>query len=231
MSNLKKYLTTWWIPILTYIGLQIVHILGLKFASSFVFKLFPFLLVPVAVSIAISSLVILVKHKWYTAVGQLFVGLFIVIFFYVLNPRDAYFLSLKIPDNIEYKVPLDLKTQNSTDSIMTLSQKHGEFIIANYAQGGHYKIFIWVNPKEEGRIYLKAFEEKGNIPLSADRLRDKTETKVINDELKCYSSEFTIYEGAWENYYIARIEVWFNPINGDDYKLNDELYRVEGWIR
>lgn len=227
-----KYLKTWWIPILTYIGLQIIYIIGLLSGSRFIFKLFPFLLIPVAISIALSSLAILIKHKWYLAIGQGLVGLLIVVFFYVFfYPRDLFFSHLGIPDNMEYMTPIDLQTQNSADSIMTLNLENGKFILANYGQGGMYKTFVWINPKEEGRIYIKVFEAKGNISLTNDRIRKASEIKVVKDELRCYSQEFTIYDGVWECYYLGRIEVWFNPKNGEDYKLLDEIYRIEGWIR
>ncbi len=232
MKNyINKYFKTWWIPIITYIGLQEIYVRGLRYGSRVFFILFPYILVPVAISIFISSLVILVKKKWYVAIGQVFLGIVIVLFYYVLPSRDIFFSNLKIPDNIEYKTPIDLQTPNSANSIMTLSRENGEFFIANYGQGGMYKTFVWISPKEEGRIYVKAFEAKGNIPLTNDRIRKATELKVVKGELRCYSQEFTIYDGVWKSYYLGRIEIWFNPTNGEDYKLADELYKIEGWIR
>ena len=44
--------------------------------------------------------------------------------------------------------------------------------------------------------------------------------------------EFTIYEGDWEDYYAARIEVWhYDKATGKEKKLVEKIYRVEGWMR
>ena len=46
-----------------------------------------------------------------------------------------------------------------------------------------------------------------------------------------YSAEFTIYEGSWGDKYGARIELWFKPDNGKEFKVNQKNYIVEGWMR
>lgn len=41
-----------------------------------------------------------------------------------------------------------------------------------------------------------------------------------------------IYEGSWGDKYGARIELWFEPLNGSkDYKITERNYIVEGWMR
>lgn len=43
---------------------------------------------------------------------------------------------------------------------------------------------------------------------------------------------FTIYEGDWGDYYAARIEVWHkDAATGEETKLCEKTYRVEGWMR
>ena len=54
----------------------------------------------------------------------------------------------------------------------------------------------------------------------------KTFSQVVDKK------EFTIYEGDWGDYYAARIEVWHRDANtGEEKKLMDKVYRVEGWMR
>ena len=74
-----------------------------------------------------------------------------------------------------------------------------------------------------------------NIPLSEDRLEERSRveidsttsfTKLVNKQ------EFTIYEGDWEDYYAARVEVWYrNAATKQERKLLEKVYRVEGWMR
>ena len=45
-------------------------------------------------------------------------------------------------------------------------------------------------------------------------------------------TEFTIYEGNWEQYYAARIEAWFKPDSGGpERKLTERIFKIEGWMR
>jgi hypothetical protein len=46
----------------------------------------------------------------------------------------------------------------------------------------------------------------------------------------------TIFElvggiGSWGDKYGARIELWFEPLNGNNYKITERNYIVEGWMR
>lgn len=232
-SIIKTYFRTWWIPILTLIGLLILIVFGLLNGSRLVFKIYPYLTIIICTSIVISFLIILFSKKWYFAIAQLFIGVFIILTFYLMfYPSDILFSNLEIPNNIEYKIPTELQTRNSADSILSLNERNSEFIIANYGQPGMYKSFIFINPKENGTVFLKAFEAVGNIELSSDRLREKTEINLKKNDSRTYSQEFTIYEGVWGSKYVARFELWFIPENRQkEYKLSEELFLIEGWIR
>lgn len=49
---------------------------------------------------------------------------------------------------------------------------------------------------------------------------------------KYSGEEDNIYEGDWDDYYAARIEVWFkNAETNQESKLLEKVYRVEGWMR
>ena len=43
---------------------------------------------------------------------------------------------------------------------------------------------------------------------------------------------FTIYEGDFEHYYAARVEVWHrDAATHQERKLAEKIYRVDGWMR
>ena len=51
-------------------------------------------------------------------------------------------------------------------------------------------------------------------------------TQLVNKK------RFTIYEGDWEDYYAARIEVWHKDASTQkETKLLEKVYRVDGWMR
>ena len=95
------------------------------------------------------------------------------------------------------------------------------------------KMLIWTELiTGKGNFYIKAFEVTSNDHLSADRMKIKSKVNVENLESKLYSGEIMIYEGSWGDKYGARIELWFEPLNGSkDYKITERNYIVEGWMR
>lgn len=110
------------------------------------------------------------------------------------------------------------------------------FVLRDDVQPGIYNLTLRVNPGEAGTVYLKAFEVTENLPLSVGRLEDRSNERVgwsENPEEKFLSEvEFTIYEGDWEKYYAARFEVWFRPASGgEERKLMERIYKIEGWMR
>ena len=74
-----------------------------------------------------------------------------------------------------------------------------------------------------------------NLPLSEDSI--PVRSKVTIDSTIAFSQlvhnkSFTIYEGDWDDYYAARIEVWFqNKETKEECKLLEKVYRVDGWMR
>ncbi len=103
-------------------------------------------------------------------------------------------------------------------------------------QPGLYDSELWLNPGEPGMIYFKAFEVTQEIPLSADRLTERSNEWVgwsdAPNELFLSNTHFTIYEGDWGQPYAARFEVWFAPdAGGPDRRLMEKVFQVEGWQR
>jgi len=58
-------------------------------------------------------------------------------------------------------------------------------------------------------------------------------SKVIVDDLESqiWKGEFTIYEGDWGDKYGSRIELWYQPSDGQEYKVEERNFIIEGWQR
>lgn len=103
-------------------------------------------------------------------------------------------------------------------------------------QPGIYDTRIWVNPGEAGLIYLKAFEVTKGTPLSAGRLKTRSNEWIgwskTPAELFFSNTHITLNEGDWGKPYAARFELWFVPDSGKtERKLLDRVFKVEGWQR
>ncbi len=111
-----------------------------------------------------------------------------------------------------------------------------EIHLAKFMQGGIYQVRAFVNPGETRRAYLKVFEATKNTPLSADRIQQRSISRIgwstnLSEKFR-YQSEITVYEGDWGTFYPARFELWFAPDSGNsERKLVDRIFRIEGWQR
>jgi len=106
----------------------------------------------------------------------------------------------------------------------------------NGMQPGIYVACYALNPGAPGSVYLKAFEVTQGTPLSVQRLRYSSETRMAwsenPEERFSASAGFTIYEGDWGKPYAARFEVWFKPDDGSpERKLAERIFKIEGWQR
>ena len=102
-------------------------------------------------------------------------------------------------------------------------------------QGGMYLYSFFYPALPDGKVFLRCFEATENLELSAFRLRTASSVEVKNHTgfgAIADKQKFTIYEGDWNDYYAARIEVWFkNASTKEETKLLEKIYRVEGWER
>lgn len=231
-KHIRTYINSWWLPILSYIGILIFYVIGLRNGSRLIFKVFPFVTTILGFALSVSIFKILFSRKWYTVIVQLLIGLLSTLVFIVMfNPRNLLFSNLDIPEDIECTKPIEMNSKTNIDSLLNLNEYNKKLFLVSCGQLGMYKVFTKLKIKEDGQIYLKAYEDVGNIQLSAAKLRARTKTNIFKDQIIDYTPEFTIYEGAWESYYVGRIELWFIPSSGKEYKLNEELFLIEGWIR
>ena len=144
-----------------------------------------------------------------------------------------------IPEDLEYHTPLKMhyppkeyddeveKYVCQTDSTTYLQIRDGH-------QGGIYEYSFFYPQLPEGTIYLRCYEATTNLPLSEKRIKKSSSQQIPGSTgFSCHvrGKRFTVYEGDWGKYYAARIEVWFKDTNGNEKKLTEKIYAVEGWMR
>lgn len=140
-----------------------------------------------------------------------------------------------IPAGLEYNEPMELR-----DSVLAApadSLDIDNFLqIYNDFQGGIYLYDFHYTALPAGEIFLRCYEATENIPLSPKVIPAKSKVEIAATDYSftqlVNKQEFTIYEGAWGDYYAARIEVWHrSATTGKEIKLMEKIYRVEGWQR
>jgi hypothetical protein len=228
LRHIKKYFTIWWIPIATNFLAIGIFVLGTLFKRDWIIDASLIVFFVNIIGTIVSSIVQIIIRKWYFIFPQL--GLAAFLFYYTViiftySPPDYYGANKEIPENIDFSEPLD--------SLPTITDfENYDLILANYAQPGIYRYYTDYQPKEAGYFYIKAFEITSNDRLSGDRMYERSKAKVDNLEPQNWNGEFTIYEGSWGDKYGSRIELWFQPLNGDkEYKVTERNYIVEGWMR
>jgi hypothetical protein len=199
-----------------------------------------------------------VKKRWRKGIVNLimfplvltacFFGSSFFMFTSMLGPSgDGFADHLIIPEGIDlfepkdrvFEAPHDGQTDVFQSNLLPSgAMKRGKptFELFNSLQPGIYDSEIWINPGEPGMIYLKVYEVTGEQPLSANRLKERSNEWVgwSDDDVQLFLSntQFTIYEGDWGNPYAARSEVWFVPDSGrPERKLLEKIYKIEGWQR
>lgn len=116
------------------------------------------------------------------------------------------------------------------------SIKSGEPEISIFGDKGTYHVYAYVNPRERGTVYLKAFEHTKNTPLSVTGIQQESKEYVgwspdLGEQF-FYNTNITIGEGDWGTFYPARFELWFVPQSGEpEKKLIEKIFKIEGWQR
>lgn len=229
----------WWtLPILLC-----VLMLGLMFLFTTVPSVFEsivgILLLLVVIALPVSWVILLVNKKWWQCLLSLGLSVIIVIWLWIplvmgaMSGPDGFGRKHRIPDGLEYSLPFDFESGQEV-SIDSLDSKT-YLQVWNSFQGGIYKYDFYYPALPSGEVFLRCYEVTKNIQLSEDRLPERSTVSI--NATSSFSQvveqkEFKIYEGDWEDYYAARIEVWFRDAETkQEKKLCEKVYRVEGWMR
>ena len=224
---MKKYYTIWWIPIITYLIAVGIFFLGVLLRRDLIidFSLIVFFLN--VIGTFISSIFQIINRKWYFIIPQLGITGFLLFYaamIFTYSPPDYYGAHKTIPENIDFTTPLDsLPTKN--EYVLH------DFVLINDFQPGLYLYHTDHMPGELGHFYVKAFEINSNDRLSRERMKFSSKVVVDNLEPQMRKGEFTIYEGDWGDKYGSRIELWYQPNNGQEYMVEERNYIIEGWQR
>lgn len=190
-----------------------------------------------------SWIFLLIFKKWWKFLFSFIMGALTVAFFIYLlylgislafNPGpDNFGKEHPIPTWLDYNLPLDEGEELPYPIDSTAQDTWLQ--IWNDFQGGMYTYDFYYPALEEGVVFLRCYEATKNKPLSSERIAKAS--KVAVPSTTSFSKlvegqSFTIYPGDWGDYYAARIEVWYkNAKTGEEQKLLDKIYRVEGWQR
>lgn len=151
-----------------------------------------------------------------------------------------------IPENVEYCEPLSsFKSEWVDESGNTIKVDISSLFnpddsttwlqVSKGFQGGMYKYSYYISQEfDEGEIWLECYEVTDNVQLSKQRITESTVQKITAQDKGTYTEpkEFTIYEGVWGEYYLARFEVWYIDYQTrTKHKLTEKTYKVEGWMR
>ena len=248
--NLKKIFTycfdKWWRPVifLSFSGLLLVIAIWQDISVLQIPALLFFCAAVVA--LGISFIYQLWNRRWLFSIltflilgGTIAASMLstIVLFFIAMDTPDTFADNLKIPTNISLYNPVDMGfDEKRPDSISNLHKQTTDFQLYNLFQPGLYEYDFWTSKIDSGTIYIKAYEITQNYALSTQRLPQSSSVKIYNPTDSIIkvgtTNHFTIYEGDWDKPYAARFEVWFKPsVGGQERKLFEKNYKIEGWMR
>ena len=202
--------------------------------------------------LAVSWVLLLSNKKWWrcivsVVVSVVFVGVLgFYLIFAAMSAPDGFGRDHPIPEGLAYNLPLQRYHWDDSlaasvyvdpDSVVAVDTLNADSYLQIWdgSQGGIYLYDLYYGPLPAGEIYLRCFEVTENIPLSESRISKESRvkirpttafTKVVDKQ------RFFIYDGDWNDYYAARIEVWFkDAATKKERKLMEKVYRVEGWMR
>jgi len=233
----------WWLP--TLISLFSL-IFGLAYSKFTIYAIFLPLIV--VCLLFICGLIQLIYKKWIPGLLNLVVSVavltsaissgFLFFFAMALDSGDHFTDDLVIPQELEFDFPIDLADDEGFELArpdFIEERDHLDFQLYNSFQPGLFEYDVWIETDVPGEVYFKAYEVSKEIPLSEGRLKDRSTIiiEATHDSIRKFSSKghFTIYEGDWGDPYGARFELWFMPEGGEEYKLLEKNYIIEGWMR
>ena len=244
---MKKFIIQYWwaLPVLMAL-LMVLGCLIMIADLPIIEAVVNWIVVLVVISIIVSWVILLVNKQWkkcllsfmLTIVAGGALSILVGIIGLYAPSSDYFGRRHSIPDGLEYTIPFE---QYSDPTVVIDSLDTSSYLqIWNGLQGGIYTYDFYYGPLPAGEVFLRCYEATKDIRLSAktafgDRIYE--ESKVAIDSTYSFSKlvnqqRFTIYEGDWGDFYAARIEVWHkNAQTGQETKLMEKVYRVEGWMR
>ena len=235
----RFFIEYWWtFPIMLALSMLALIVLFTK-TPSILETIIGILLLLVIIALLISWVLLLINKQWLKVLLSFTVSfvvgciLLIPLTLSAMSGPDGFGKDHPIPEGLEYNLPLPFESEKVEPVDSLNNQTYLQ--IWNDIQGGLYKYDFYYGSLGRGEIFLRCYEVTSNMPLSEDRLIEESRVKVSPQNQfgqVVNKQSFTIYEGDWDDYYAARIEVWFkNAETNQESKLLEKVYRVEGWMR
>ena len=235
----RFFIKYWWtFPIMLALSMLALIVLFTK-TPSILETIIGILLLLVIIALLISWVLLLINKQWLKVLLSFTVSfvvgciLLIPLTLSAMSGPDGFGKDHPIPEGLEYNLPLPFESEKVEPVDSLNNQTYLQ--IWNDIQGGLYKYDFYYGSLGRGEIFLRCYEVTSNMALSEDRLIEESRVKVSPQKQfgqVVNKQSFTIYEGDWDDYYAARIEVWFkNAETNQESKLLEKVYRVEGWMR
>ena len=213
-----------------------------------------------AILVTATLIVALIKKQYKNAFLIALMGLLLIAYAIVATffaglgngALDNFGKRHPIPEGMEYYTFLDDTSWGYGDEEYTQAQldsltiKRG-ILLQQHGQDGQYRYMANVPAiPEKGKIYLKLYEATTNLPLSEYIKYNTTIEVEASDTAVIYAMKsdgkhsmetkntqyFTVQEGSWDDYYAARVELWYQPESGgEEQLLHSVIYQIEGWSR
>lgn len=237
-SIILKY---WWVLIGIFAALELISTCLLLTSLIFWTNLASLVCVMIFLTLFVSWVYLIKYRKWRQFLVSFISTIIISTVSLVISLHICLYLPVSddfgrrhpIPEGMTYSIPL-AEERHETERADSLD--NGPYLqIRNDFQGGMYLYDFHYGALPAGEIFLKCYEVTENIPLSADRIPEKSKVSIEGSSsfAKLVDKQgFTIYEGDWGDYYAARIEVWHRDAETQyEQKLYEKVFRVEGWMR
>ena len=242
---MKRFiLKYWWV----FNIVLFIYLLGLGFsftAEPTVFEsIVGFLLLVVLIGIIVSWVILLKNKKWGKCLLSfaLSVGIICLLWFPLvigaMTGPDGFGKKHPIPDGLDYNLPIERSESDylrNTFSSVDVDSLDVSSFLQVWGDGGVYYYDFYYGALPAGEVFLRCYEVTENYPLSKDRLPNETTVQI--EAVSSFSklvekNRFVISEGDWDDYYAARFEVWHRDgKTGEEKKLLEKVYRVEGYMR
>lgn len=147
--------------------------------------------------------------------------------------EESKFYDIQIPTDMNFERPTESLTYHQKDSLKTLNVNEEKIVVTGDGYNG-YTFYMWHKADEKGEIYIKAFELTQDVPLSKEKLIERTKKEIseISNKFEMYEGNSVIYEGTFAKYYPTRFELWFKSASsGIEKKLAEKKYLIDGWDR
>ena len=230
----------WWTLIAFMAFVMIILLILVMSAPATVFEtILGILLLMTLIALPVSWIVLLINKQWrkcllsyILSIVTIFVLGGMLSFAAMWGPGyDNFGKKHPIPDGLKYNIPMD----RDSIAITPVDSLDADAFLQVQGHYGEYSYDLFYGPLPAGEVFLRCYEATKNIPLSEDRLTERSKVAIdstITFSQLVHNKSFTIYEGDWEDYYAARIEVWFkNKETKEECKLLEKVYRVDGWMR